>query len=1680
MVVNRGDIKRKRKDDPCFNMLEESPKRTKVHAQRKFAQGSNVSSPVITPVKEIERQERSKDVLPEPIELLPMKRPNTEDFLTFLCFRGTPILPPNLNFFNGASMMDSPLKINEPKTTYPKNGPILTTAPSKCQDEKPFVAFGVRKRADPVVISKQMDRKRRHALALQALRRKYQEQKMAKIRAVTISKLSEKVTNKNVVRTRSVTKNEIASKKSVIQKTDIKVISTKHITTKTAIKQPVKSKMCLRSFRGRYIHRELNIQHRKRPRGSMGNIKSPSTKNEVEQKEKSSSEFSSDDDEPLMKSVKPKSPKKTSPSTVKKQKKTVVENNIRLTRSHNKLAQSIQLQQRKQTFKHRRIITRLSSMMMTSSNQRIRNKIVQSSCSNVIRNLRRSVAIKRNCKQSVTQMRVRSSRQQSTIKSTIEERSVSTTKTRSSARMADKPATKQKDQQKENVCKKEETPKNIKEQGKIDLDSPKKSVGTNEKENDAKTIKKSNEKAKIEANKPKITKNIPHQPEDNNTSTGKKNEKIEKPSVKPTTDEKSNVTMEKQTTSAKAKEIARQSSEPSTRRKVDALKKSNEKISSNSRPSRKTKEAAAIYMELLGHKLVNENEVYDDDESIHSFPELPNARKTEQRENELKAKAKSKVADKKDLPASSTGKTNNSKEEKEIVKKTKASVTVQSTPATNKSKNQNQDSSKKNDKTLNTPNAKQEPCEKKEPIQEEQKTQKIKGAEEKPTDKKSNSTSGVHILTVKQEECFSEKRKDECKIYKELNPNNTIPKTHLKTLKRQTSVTESDFDKAMALMLQGNNLATVYDNSKSPDSLKKIEKSDVEDSASNVKNKKHPISGNNIAALDQNFSDSDEEPLSNLTKSKEKAMVQSENQESEVALEQRKIERSKRDCVKKKGHNYLPFSSSDDEEKYFHGFVKTELKIPKNETIEKCPQHSLPSSDLSCKDVSRRYGKGKVNMSNEQIEKWLNDSAMAGMNIKKEEDDLLKFEDERRTPPSLVEQPIQSLPSTIAKLNSVQSPASMINTIIKIEDKSFNKTITMTNKENEECLSINSSTPEKSIGDLTNVGPALVTPPKNLPAERKTIFKKEKSIPIRNVNAFSANNECSVYAFEADNEDSTSVSTPFRRPCRRPSSTATSRSEDDSKLMDDVSKHSAGAIATALPATTGKFRFPTALRGDFKLTNKQESPQSVHDDTNNALQTNLDVHTFTDTSNSEPPSVSEDADHQIFCPSSIPSSNKHTSPEGSAKMNSAKTTAASGNLQKIVPSKSKLTARAGAAQLHLKLSANHDRNMFPPSTSQKGGKSDPLNKFAQKPLGLDPFEDAKYKIPSSPSASSSSSTKLASRRQTGKNRNRLMDVCAPINVSDFPNPQHHAQIVEAPAFHPTEKEFQDPLDYIEKIRSKAEKFGICRIIPPANFKPECKVSDDMRFTAYNQYVHKMLHRWGPNFKELMAIRKYLETQKITLTHPPWIGGMEIDLPRLYQTVQLLGGLKEVIEKKKWSKVSESMKIPKSAQDRVTKLDDIYCKYLLPYDTLSPAEREKLFDEVETEWAKRESKTLLKAQRVSKMDSSSGTDADSDSDNESEECIVKGRNMALNAFYRIARNTMSMWFKAIEPAAEEAEQEFWKHVTLKNNHICVHSGSIDSGNWGYGFPVSKNSPFARHAWNLKVLTNNSGSVLRSMG
>ena len=43
---------------------------------------------------------------------------------------------------------------------------------------------------------------------------------------------------------------------------------------------------------------------------------------------------------------------------------------------------------------------------------------------------------------------------------------------------------------------------------------------------------------------------------------------------------------------------------------------------------------------------------------------------------------------------------------------------------------------------------------------------------------------------------------------------------------------------------------------------------------------------------------------------------------------------------------------------------------------------------------------------------------------------------------------------------------------------------------------------------------------------------------------------------------------------------------------------------------------------------------------------------------------------------------------------------------------------------------------------------------------------------------------------------------------------------EAPTFFPTVEDFEgNPLDYVEKIRPIAERYGICKIVPPAGWHP---------------------------------------------------------------------------------------------------------------------------------------------------------------------------------------------------------------------------------------------------------------------
>lgn len=77
--------------------------------------------------------------------------------------------------------------------------------------------------------------------------------------------------------------------------------------------------------------------------------------------------------------------------------------------------------------------------------------------------------------------------------------------------------------------------------------------------------------------------------------------------------------------------------------------------------------------------------------------------------------------------------------------------------------------------------------------------------------------------------------------------------------------------------------------------------------------------------------------------------------------------------------------------------------------------------------------------------------------------------------------------------------------------------------------------------------------------------------------------------------------------------------------------------------------------------------------------------------------------------------------------------------------------------------------------------------------------------------------------------------------------------------------------YLDSVRERAESCGLCRVLPPPDWRPECKLNDEMRFVTQVQRIHKLGRRWGPNVQKLACIKKHLKSQGISMDEPPLIG-----------------------------------------------------------------------------------------------------------------------------------------------------------------------------------------------------------------
>lgn len=153
---------------------------------------------------------------------------------------------------------------------------------------------------------------------------------------------------------------------------------------------------------------------------------------------------------------------------------------------------------------------------------------------------------------------------------------------------------------------------------------------------------------------------------------------------------------------------------------------------------------------------------------------------------------------------------------------------------------------------------------------------------------------------------------------------------------------------------------------------------------------------------------------------------------------------------------------------------------------------------------------------------------------------------------------------------------------------------------------------------------------------------------------------------------------------------------------------------------------------------------------------------------------------------------------------------------------------------------------------------------------------------------------------------------------------------ECPVFRPTAEEFKNPLAYISKIRSIAEKCGIAKILPPEKWSPPFAVDvDKLHFVPRVQRLNELEAKTRVKLNFLDQIAKFWELQGASLKIP-MVERKALDLYTLHRIVQEEGGMEQTTKERKWAKVANRMQYPSSKSVGAT-LKAHYERILHPFE-----------------------------------------------------------------------------------------------------------------------------------------------------
>ncbi|KAL9598684.1 MAG: hypothetical protein Q9219_004353 [cf. Caloplaca sp. 3 TL-2023] len=174
---------------------------------------------------------------------------------------------------------------------------------------------------------------------------------------------------------------------------------------------------------------------------------------------------------------------------------------------------------------------------------------------------------------------------------------------------------------------------------------------------------------------------------------------------------------------------------------------------------------------------------------------------------------------------------------------------------------------------------------------------------------------------------------------------------------------------------------------------------------------------------------------------------------------------------------------------------------------------------------------------------------------------------------------------------------------------------------------------------------------------------------------------------------------------------------------------------------------------------------------------------------------------------------------------------------------------------------------------------------------------------------------------------------------------------DAPTFRPTEDEFRDPMEYIKMIAPEGRKYGICKIIPPHDWKPGFAIdTEKFHFRTRRQELNSVEGGTRTNLNYLDQLAKFHKQHGMNLNRFPSVDKKPLDLYKLKKAVETRGGFEKVCKLKKWAEIGRDLGYSgKIMSSLSTSLKNSYQKWLHPYEEYLRVAKPGVQQQLESEY-----------------------------------------------------------------------------------------------------------------------------------